>query len=92
MALSTQKIGATAFITSGVGCRGLMPGDSAGFTVRTFPKIPKIKINILKYAHTWVERTRGVAVLLQRENAAGTVQTSGRAPGSQRSGTRWPGG
>ena len=37
MALSTQKIGATAFITSGIGCRGLLPGDGAGFTVRTFP-------------------------------------------------------
>ena len=50
MALSTQKIGATGFITSGVGCRGFLPGNSAGFTVRTFPQIPKILTIILKYA------------------------------------------
>ena len=91
MALSTQTMGATAFITSGVGCLGLLPSISAGFTVRTFPQIPKIKTNILKFAHTWVERTRGVAVLLQWESAAGTMQTSGETPESQRSGIRWPG-
>ena len=92
MALSTQKIVATAFITSGIGCRGLLPGDGAGFMVRTFPQIPAVKTNILKFAHTWVERTRGVAVLLQCESVAGTMQTSGRMPKSQQSGTRWPGG
>ena len=36
MARSSQKIIATAFITSGTGCRGLLPGDDAGFTVPTF--------------------------------------------------------
>ena len=37
MALSTQKIVAAAFTTSGTGCRGLLPGDGAGCMVRTFP-------------------------------------------------------
>ena len=37
MALSTQKIVATAFTTSGTGCRVLLPGDGAGCMVRTFP-------------------------------------------------------
>ena len=50
MALSTQKIIATAFATSDTGYRGLLPGDGAGYTVRTFPQIPKVKTNILKYA------------------------------------------
>ena len=68
MALSTQRTVATAFITSGIGCRGLLPGDSAGSTVRSFPQIPTVKTNILKHAHIWVERTRGVAVLLQWES------------------------
>ena len=91
MALSTPKIGATAFITSGIGCRGLLPGDSARFTVRTFPQIPRVKTNILKHAHIWAERTRGVVVLLQWKSAAGMMQTSGKAPESQRRDTRWPG-
>ena len=65
MALSTQKIVATAFSTSGTGCRGLLPGDGAGLAVRTFPQISKVKTNILKHVHIWVERTIGVAVLLQ---------------------------
>ena len=93
MALSsTQKIVATAFITSGAGCRGLLPGDGPGFTVRTFPQIPKVKTNILKHVHIWVERTRSVAVLLQWESVPGTTQASGKTPQSQRSGPRWPGG
>ena len=92
MALSTRKVVATAFITSGIGCRGLFPGDSAEFTVRTFPQIPKVKTNILKHVHIWVERTRGAAVLLQWESVAGTMQASGETPESQRSGTRRPGG
>ena len=50
MALSTQKIVATAFITSSTGCRGLLPGDGAGFTDRKFPQIPKAKTNMLKNA------------------------------------------
>ena len=92
MALSTKEMVATAFITSGTGCRGLLPGDGAGFTVRTFPQISKIKNNILKHAHIWVERTIGVAVLLQWESVAGTMHASGKTPESQRSGARWPGG
>ena len=79
MALSDQKIVATAFIASVGGCRGLLPGD-AGFTVRTFPRIPKVKTNILEYAQIWVERTRGVALLLKWEGVAGTIQTSGKTP------------
>ena len=78
MALSTQKIVATAFITNGTGCRGLLAGDGAGFTVHTFPHIRKVKASILKHAQTWVERTRGVAVLLQWKSVAGTVQRSGK--------------
>ena len=92
MAFSTQKIDATAFTTSGTGCGGLLPGDGAGYTVRTFPQIPKVKTNILKHAHTWVERTRGVAMLLQCESVAGTMQASEETPESKRSDTRWPGG
>ena len=91
MALSTQKMVAAAFTTSGTGCRGLLPGDGAGCMVRTFPLVQIVKNNILKYTHTWVERTRGVAMLLQWESAAGTMQTSRRTPESHRSGTRWPG-
>ena len=34
MVLSTQNIIATAFVASGTGFRGLLPGDDAGFTVR----------------------------------------------------------
>ena len=30
------------FMSSGTGCRGLSPGDGAGFTVRMFPQIPKV--------------------------------------------------
>ena len=37
MALSTRKIVATAFTTSGTGCRGLLAGDGAGCMVRTLP-------------------------------------------------------
>ena len=70
MALSTQKIVATAFITSGTGFRGLMPGDGAGFTVRTFPQILKVKNNILKHAQIWAERTRGVVLLSGRVSLA----------------------
>ena len=84
MAGWTKQIDATGFTTSGIGCRGILPGDSAGFTVHTFPQIPKENTNILKYAHTWVERTRGVAVLLQCESVAGTMQASGETPESQR--------
>ena len=36
MAILTQTKIATAFITSGTGCRGLLPGDGAGFTARAF--------------------------------------------------------
>ena len=50
MALSTQTIVATAFIMSVTGYRGLLPRDGDGFTVRTFPQVPKVKTNILKYA------------------------------------------
>ena len=85
MALSTKTIDATAFITSSTGCCGLSPGDGARFTVRTFPRIPKVKTNVLKHAHIWVERTTGVAVLLSWESFAGTMQASAKSSESQRS-------
>ena len=43
MACSTQTIVATAFITSGTGCRWLLPGDNTGLTVRTFREYRKEK-------------------------------------------------
>ena len=55
VALSAQEIVPTAFITRGTGCRGLLPGDDAGLTVRTFTQIPIVKTNILEYAQIWVE-------------------------------------
>ena len=50
MALSTRKIVDTEFITNGISCRGLFSGDGAGYAVRTFPHVPKVKTNILNYA------------------------------------------
>ena len=61
-------------------CRGVLPGDDTGFTVRTFPQTPRVITNILKHAQIWVERARGVAVLLQWESVAGTMQTLGGIP------------
>ena len=39
---SHPNIGATALTTNSIGCRGFLPGDSAGFTVRRSPQIPKV--------------------------------------------------
>ena len=44
------------------------------------PPIPKVNTTILKYAKIWVQRTRGVAVLLQWGSVASTLQTLGKRP------------
>ena len=38
------------------------------------------KTNILTHAHIWVERTRGIAVLLQWESAADTWRRQEKRP------------
>lgn len=68
----------------------VLAGDDAGIAVCTLPQLPKGKSIILKYVQLWIERTRGVAVLLQRDNVAGTTKTSEKRPNWRgRSMTGW---
>ena len=71
----------------------VIPGDSAGFAVFTFPQVPAGTANLLKYVQRWVERIKDLALLLQRDNVAGTTQTPGnRRKSRQRYSTaRWLG-